>query len=134
MTIIISLSLIRENKRNMSAVQVLIFLNKTLLVSEFEEKFLISPEQSMHAMNCKTDNFEASDINNFTVVRARIWQSWHRRAKCIGFSFSIITARLTSSQPGRWGECSVKKIPRLIVEVVAAQKYTTSLISGSEKP
>jgi hypothetical protein len=55
----------------------------------------------MYAMNCKTENFEALDINNFTVVRVRIWERWRKGEQTIGFSFSIITASLTFSQQRR---------------------------------
>jgi hypothetical protein len=76
----------------------------------------------MYAMNCKTENFEALDINNFTVVRVRIWERWRKGEQTIGFSFSIITASLTSLQQRRGKgegeeECSAKKIPRLIANI-----------------
>lgn len=82
----------------------------------------ISLEQSMHAMNCRTDTFEASDINNFTVERARIWERWQSKAKVYWIfffnhnsTFNVFTAWKAGA------ECEVKEIPRLIVKVLSAK-------------
>jgi hypothetical protein len=101
----------------------------------------------MYAMNCKTDNFEDLDINNFTVVRVRIWERYRGGEQSIGFSFSIITARLTSSQVRAEGaECRWRKFqgssqtsPQLKVEHFADMmqqaifSYTVQLDYGSTK-